>query len=132
MEPVADMDLKHFLTRGPFPETDFDVLRTFFGCLCSAVRYLHRSNCRHKDIKPANILIKDKRVYVTDFGIALDWTELGQETTEGPTLTYTNAYAAPEVLKRLPRDSKSDMWSLGCVFLDILVRVSASRHFAYR
>ena len=121
MEPVADMDLKDYLMREPFPEVEFDILRTFFGCLCSAVRYLHQHNCRHKDIKPANILIKDDHVYITDFGIALDWTELNRETTAGPPMIYTHAYAAPEVTKGEDRNTKSDIWSLGCVFLDILV-----------
>ena len=121
MEPVADMDLKDFLRRTPFPEDDLDVLRTYFGCLCSAMTYLHQKNCRHKDIKPANILVKDYQVYITDFGLALDWTELSGETTTGAPKIYTHAYAAPEVALSGKRNTKSDIWSLGCVFLDILV-----------
>lgn len=121
MAPVAEMDLKDFLRRTPFPQEDLDVLRGYFGCLCSAVSYLHQKNCRHKDIKPANILVKDKKVYITDFGLALDWSELTGETTSGAPTMYTHAYAAPEVTLNARRDTKSDIWSLGCVFLDILV-----------
>jgi len=109
-------------------------LRTFFGCICSAVRYLHQQNCRHKDIKPANILVKDDQVYITDFGLALDWTELQAETTAGIPTMYTHAYAAPEVADGARRNTKSDIWSLGCVFLDILLSLidilfSVTRHY---
>jgi hypothetical protein len=130
MEPVADMDLKQFLARSPFPEDELDVLRSFFGCLCSALRYLHDQNCRHKDIKPANILVKHKQVYITDFGLALDWTELTSETTTGAPAMYTHAYAAPEVAVGAERNTKSDVWSLGCVYLDMLVRSFTSASYA--
>lgn len=100
---------------------DLANLRCFFGCLSSAVKYLHEQKCRHKDIKPGNILIKDEKVLITDFGTALDWTELGADMTDGRPEAYTNAYAAPEVVQARPRNSSADIWSLGCVYLDMLV-----------
>ena len=48
----------------------------------------------------------------------LDWTERGHSTTCGPTLT-TPRYCSPEVANYSPRNSLSDVWSLGCVFLEI-------------
>ena len=121
MEPVADIDLRRYLMRDPFPIKDLANLRCFFGCLSSAVKYLHEQKCRHKDIKPGNILIKDEKVLITDFGTALDWTELDADMTDGRPEAYTNAYAAPEVVQARPRNSSADVWSLGCVFLDMLV-----------
>lgn len=121
MEPVADSDLRQYLMRDKFPTEDFAQLRCFFGCLCSAVIYLHSENCRHKDLKPGNILIKNDTILITDFGIALDWTELGHDTTTGKPEAYTNAYVAPEVTVAKPRNVSADIWSLGCVFLDMLV-----------
>jgi serine/threonine protein kinase len=118
---VADADLKTMLQKQQFDSEELALLASSFGCLCSAVTYLHEQKCRHKDIKPGNILVHNGTVLLTDFGIALDWSERGRDTTTGNVQSYTNAYAAPEVALAKPRNSSSDIWSLGCVFLDILV-----------
>lgn len=118
MSPVADCNLKEFLTRAPLPDEQRSFLRTFFGCLTSALCFLHTNRIRHKDIKPQNVLVKAHQVFLTDFGVSLDWTELGHSTTCGPTLT-TPRYCSPEVANHSPRNSSSDVWSLGCVFLEI-------------
>ncbi|KAF2841613.1 kinase-like protein [Patellaria atrata CBS 101060] len=120
MSPVADCDLKTFLDRVPFPESDLIVLRSFFGCLAASVQYLHGQKCRHKDIKPANILVKGTNVLLTDFGTARDWSDKSHGTTVGPSGPYTAGYVAPEVVDQEPRNDSSDIWSLGCVFLDIV------------
>jgi serine/threonine protein kinase len=62
--------------------------------------------------------VKEHQVFVTDFGISRDWTELSHGTTTGPTFG-TKKYQAPEVADNLPRNSSSDIWSLGCVFLEM-------------
>jgi len=117
MLPVADCNLHEFLI-GPLGDDDISLLRTFFGCLASALCFLHDSRIRHKDIKPQNVLIKDGHVFLTDFGISLDWSELNQSTTTGPTWT-TPRYAAPEVADHSARNTSADMWSLGCVYLEM-------------
>ncbi|ORY13159.1 hypothetical protein BCR34DRAFT_663378 [Clohesyomyces aquaticus] len=109
MWPVADCNLKEYL-EGPFESS---LLRTFFGCLAVAVRFLHESCVRHKDIKPQNVLVYKGRVLLADFGISLDWSETGHSTTSGPT-TKTARYCAPEVANYASRNSSSDIWSLGC------------------
>ena len=120
--PIAEYDLKTYLSRDPFPQGDLSFLRDFFGCITSAITYLHRKACRHKDITSKNILIKHNKVFVTDFGLALDWSELSKSKTEGPVGAVSRHYVAPEVWnERGPRGSASDMWALGCVFLDIVV-----------
>lgn len=118
MSPVADFNLKDFLSRGNLSSGERSFLRTFFGCLASALRYLHEQMVRHKDIKPQNVLVKGHQVFLTDFGISLDWSELGQSTTTGITVK-TPRYCAPEVASYLPRNSLADLWSLGCVFLEM-------------
>lgn len=72
----------------------------------------------YKLIRMQNILVKDHQIYVTDFGISRDWSDLGHSTTTGFT-SATLKYSAPEVAAFLPRNSSADMWSLGCVFLEI-------------
>ncbi|OAL48129.1 hypothetical protein IQ07DRAFT_114453 [Pyrenochaeta sp. DS3sAY3a] len=122
MSPVAECDLKEFLhncasdAKGTLPSKSF--IRSFFGCLTSALSYLHDNTVRHKDIKPQNVLVSQQTVFLTDFGISLDWSEIGQSTTTGPT-PRTARYCAPEVSDCAPRNSSSDMWSLGCIFLEI-------------
>lgn len=118
MSPVADYNLKDFLGQHSLTIGERSFLRTFFGCLTSALCYLHEQRVRHKDIKPQNVLVKGSQVFLTDFGISLDWTELGESTTSGVTIK-TPRYCAPEVASYLPRNSLADMWSLGCVFLEM-------------
>jgi serine/threonine protein kinase len=115
--PVADCNLAVLLERAGIDDRRWS-LRSYFGCLTSALGFLHDNKIRHKDIKPQNILIKDDEPCFTDFGVSVDWTEYGQSTTIGPT-ALTPRYAAPEVAASEPRNSSSDIWSLGCVFLEI-------------
>ncbi|KAI9892624.1 MAG: hypothetical protein M1814_001317 [Vezdaea aestivalis] len=119
LSPVAECDLRTFLDRKPFPQEDFDVLRGFYGCLCSALAYLHSRECRHKDLKPENIVIKNQNPMITDFGTARDWSDQSRSTTDGLPSPHTPWYAAPEVLDFDERGSSADVWSLGCIFVDI-------------
>ncbi|KAL1842923.1 hypothetical protein VTJ49DRAFT_3711 [Mycothermus thermophilus] len=94
-------------------------MHNFFGCLSQAVAYLHRQGIqiRHKDIKPDNIVIDDFGVPVlTDFGLSKHF-EFGQHS-EGPT-PKTLKYADPEAVHESRRDERSDVFSLGCVFLEM-------------
>ncbi|CAG9980895.1 unnamed protein product [Clonostachys byssicola] len=120
MDPVADCNLDRFLSE--FDHTGPDnriVLASFFGCLADALVYLHwEVNIRHKDIKPKNILVKKNRIILTDFGISLDWSEQGHSTTNQEVLR-SPMYCAPEADAGQSRNRKSDIWSLGCVFLEM-------------
>ena len=111
MSPVADCNLKEFLEIEIIGSEERvserrSFLRTFFGCLTSALCYLHEHRVRHKDIKPQNVLVKGHGVLLTDFGISFDWTEAGKSTTSGDTVR-TPRYCAPEVANCLPRNSSS-------------------------
>lgn len=120
MSPVAECDLKEFLDNCALDDrsSSKSFIRSFFGCLTSALSYLHDNTIRHKDMKPQNVLVSQHTVFLTDFGISLDWSEVGQSTTTGPT-PRTARYCAPEVSDYAPRNTSSDMWSLGCIFLEI-------------
>ncbi|RSL94902.1 hypothetical protein CEP52_012357 [Fusarium oligoseptatum] len=118
--PVADMDLKTFLSRAPFPQGELSSVREYFGCITAGIAYLHRSLIRHKDITPRNVLIKDNKIFVTDFGLSLDWSEVSKSKTDGPRGKVTRDYVAPEVWDESERGSASDMWPLGCIFLDMV------------
>ncbi|KAF2500785.1 kinase-like protein [Lophium mytilinum] len=119
MSPVADMDLSTYLARIEAVKTPD--LRTFLGCLVTALEYLHSQNIRHKDIKPQNILVKQGKVLFTDFGLSLDFTDADGSTTVSMANGMTPKYCAPEVMLHEPRNTSSDIWSLGVVFLEMVV-----------
>ncbi|OCK80990.1 kinase-like protein, partial [Lepidopterella palustris CBS 459.81] len=123
MTPVADEDLHVFLKRTLNGETERSLrkqrLRIFFGCLSSALDYLHANKIRHKDIKSRNVLVKGSKVLLTDFGTAMVCNDNGQSTSVGPVTVWTPKYSAPEVATLQHRGKSSDIWSLGCVFLEM-------------
>ncbi|KAH8733173.1 kinase-like domain-containing protein [Phaeosphaeriaceae sp. PMI808] len=118
MLPVADCNMQAFLGNLDPDVKAQSLLRSFFGCLTSALSYLHDNKIRHKDIKPSNVLVKDDQVFLADFGTAMDWSELDNSTTMTAPPT-TPRYCAPEVMGCMARNSSSDIWSLGCVFLEM-------------
>lgn len=102
-------------------ERKFEILRGYFVCLSQALRYLHEQGVRHKDIKPANILIdRSESVILTDFGISRRFPKDKSHVTNDE-WNFTRKYASPEIMKdrKMPRDDASDVFSLGCVFLEM-------------
>jgi serine/threonine protein kinase len=128
--PVAESgDLHEYLanfhelrTSPKANQAEFDkrivVLRQAFGCLAEGLSYMHERKIRHKDIKAQNILIHQDKIMYTDFGLSLDSKLLENSTTED-LAGMTRRYAAPEVIQNRPRNSFSDIFALGCVFLEI-------------
>lgn len=69
----------------------------------------------HRDIKSANIFVNSKnQMKLGDFNVS-KVAKRGMLYTQ----TGTPYYASPEVWKDKPYDSKSDIWSLGCVFYEM-------------
>lgn len=100
------------------------MIRKFFYCLCRALSYIHRSGVRHKDIKPANILIDQSgSIVVTDFGISKVFLpNEPHDTNDEPKFSWK--YASPEMIERtVLRGDPSDVYSLGCVFLEMATLV---------
>ena len=105
-------------------------LRTAFGCLGNALAFIHRSNVKHMDIKPKNLLVRARgegtyRIYVADFGISRRYTSAIDAETDSPT-SFTRTYAPPEVVRQDTRGLKVDIFSLGCVFLEMLATLVSS------
>ncbi|KAH0831882.1 hypothetical protein J3R83DRAFT_12756 [Lanmaoa asiatica] len=95
----------------------------WFKSLLSGVHFLHSRGVVHNDIKPANILLsRDNIPVLVDFGFAEKY-DLTSPKAFHSNLTYgTPEYLSPERARGLPHDTrKSDIWSLGVTFFEILV-----------
>jgi serine/threonine protein kinase len=114
LKETTDINLKKY---HPHEQRQL-ILLTALGCLTSAVMYFHiTENIKHKDIKPENILVdKFGAVHLADFGISKKYH--ADNVTSGQT-PFTERYAPPEVVKQGTRGLSSDIFSLGCVFLEM-------------
>lgn len=89
-----------------------------FGCLASAVYYIHRNGIRHKDLKPSNILLTPSGIRLTDFGTSTDFSDRpSSESNNGE--RGTQIYFAPEVAAHQISGRPADIFMLGCVFLEM-------------
>ncbi|KAF1953208.1 kinase-like protein [Byssothecium circinans] len=124
MEPVGDIDLRELLGDTDKTQTYRSSLKKAFGCLASGLAYLHEKEVRHKDIKPSNIIFRDGLVRIIDFGTSLDFSNRpeGSKSNRFPG-PHTPKYCAPEVCEGTERNRQSDVFSLGCVFIEILRRL---------
>ncbi|KAM7209940.1 leucine-rich repeat receptor-like protein kinase [Rhypophila decipiens] len=95
-------------------------------CLFRALDYVHSMRVRHKDIKPANILIEGDRILLTDFGISNDFLDLTTSKTDGPAGWATWIYAAPEMYHDQRRGRATDIWALGCVVAELCTVASGN------
>jgi hypothetical protein len=120
MSPIADHDLSAYLAQASSTSINRPELRTFFGCLATALEYLHSNNVRHKDIKPGNVLVSNGKVLLADFGLSFDFTD-APSTTMSMVNGMTPRYCAPEVAAHEARNTMSDIWCLGVVFLEMIV-----------
>jgi hypothetical protein len=127
VQPVAERTLHDLLVEPtPLSMKDSAMLRKSFGCLTFGLAWLHSRLIRHKDIKPANILISGGSMLFCDFGSAMDAELLDTMRTEGPALMRTPRYISPETHEGKQRNEASDIWSLGCVFLEMLTVLTNS------
>ena len=117
--PIADMDLATLLDSSISLEERIIIFRGI-GCLCNAINYLHQNKIRHEDLKPQNILIHGNNILLTDFGFSLDFSEDSVSTTTGRPSAWTVRYSAPEVLDSEPRNRATDIYSLGCVLVEMI------------
>ncbi|RCH89031.1 Mitogen-activated protein kinase, partial [Rhizopus stolonifer] len=99
----------------------------FMYQLFSGLKYIHSANVLHRDLKPANILVNENcDLRICDFGMARGFTQFTPGDMESQYMTHyvvTRWYRAPEImLSRNSYDKSIDIWSLGCIFAELLGR----------
>lgn len=117
MLPAADYTLAQYMQTHSLIAPIGTPTPHWFSCLVSGMRHIHEQDIVHGDIKPENILIFEDRVFYSDFGLSS--TIPDNESTISGAGFLTKQYGAPEI-KNGRRGKPSDVWSLGCVFLELV------------
>lgn len=116
MEYVDGGDLSHKIAAAEKPFTEDQILSIFIQ-ICLALRYVHDQKIVHRDIKPQNVfLTKVNVVKLGDFGVART-LENSQDLAH--TVIGTPFYLSPEIWSNAPYNSKTDIWSLGCILYEM-------------
>lgn len=116
---LMDTDL-HQIIKSPQPLSN-DHCKYFLFQLLRGLKYLHSANILHRDLKPGNLLVNANcDLKICDFGLARTSGGNEQFMTE---YVVTRWYRAPELLLCCDNYGTSiDVWSVGCIFAEILGR----------
>ncbi|TQN67321.1 Protein kinase byr2 [Colletotrichum shisoi] len=108
---------------GALPEP---LVRSFVRQILTGLSYLHDREIIHRDIKGANILVDNKgTIKISDFGISkkLEATNIlsgANNNKHRPSLQGSVFWMAPEVVKQTSYTRKADIWSLGCLVVEMM------------
>jgi serine/threonine-protein kinase PpkA len=88
--------------------------------IAKALDVIHSHAIIHRDLKPQNILFRENgRLAIVDFGLAKDMSIESSLTRHGQIIA-TPRYMSPEQCMGLPVDHRSDLYSLGVIFVEML------------
>ena len=115
-EFIPGLPLDEFLAQRDGGLNAEELRRIAIGLL-RALRDAHAAKVVHRDVKPSNIIISDRGVWLVDFGIS---RYIGTEHPEGTVTSAINAFgsklfASPEQVQGLPLTEASDIYSWGMV-----------------
>jgi mitogen-activated protein kinase kinase kinase len=116
---------KMLVTYGPLGES---LIANFVRQILKGLAYLHSKDIIHRDIKGANILVDHQgSVKISDFGISkrveastLMGNVPGKKAGQRVSLQGSVFWMAPEVVKQTAYTRKADIWSLGCLIVEML------------
>lgn len=123
MLPVADENLRQYMvscSEQNYPVSLTKYFHQWIGCLLHALAFAHSLDIIHEDIKPSNILIKEKQPYLADFGFAKDFSGDDNSISDGSKPRGSPEYRAPEKLPSKARSRPADVFSLGCVYSEMI------------
>ncbi|KAL3462718.1 kinase-like domain-containing protein [Aspergillus heterothallicus] len=115
---LLSVNLYELIKQNQFRGLSTTLVRVFAQQLLNALSLLNKAHLIHCDLKPENILLKNLEspiIKVIDFGSACD------ERQTVYTYIQSRFYRSPEVLLGLPYSSAIDMWSLGCIVVELFL-----------
>jgi DNA-binding NarL/FixJ family response regulator len=116
MEYLSSGSLAERLARGLEPKVAVDYARQ----IGSALAAIHDAGILHRDLKPANIMFREEgSLALIDFGLAKQMRLTAAITGTGQ-IFGTPYYMSPEQGHAEPTDERSDLYSLGCIFYEML------------
>jgi len=125
MEFLEGQPLSREVTRGGLA---VDVLVRYGIQLADALGHAHERGIVHRDLKAANVMVTSSgRLKVLDFGLSRrmekkvseDTTEYDHGRKSPGFITGTLPYTAPEILKGMQADARSDIWALGIILHEL-------------
>ena len=116
MEFIKGKALDEYITEKiPF---SIDQIVSIMTQICDGLGYAHKNGVIHRDIKPANIVLTDDHIAkITDFGIA---KIASTSATQTGMVVGTPSYMSPEQITGRGVDNRSDIFSIGAVFYELL------------
>lgn len=118
MEYVSGSTLRALVRAG---EVTVDQAVTWVSGVLSALSYSHEHGIVHRDIKPANVMVTDAgEIKVMDFGIARALADSSATMTQTQAVVGTAQYLSPEQARGEQVDSRSDLYSVGCLLFELL------------
>ncbi|TFY79407.1 hypothetical protein EWM64_g4602, partial [Hericium alpestre] len=98
------------------------LVRTFVRQILEGLDYVHERGIVHRDIKGANVLVDNKGgIKISDFGISkkLEDNLMPGNRLHRPSLQGSVFWMAPEVVKQTAYTKKADIWSVGCLVVEM-------------
>jgi len=115
MELIEGETIAARLKRGPLPAP---TALLYALQIVAALVEAHAKGIIHRDLKPGNVMIARTGVKVLDFGLAK--SQHDENLTASRMVMGTPAYMSPEQRAGQPADSRSDVYSFGCVLYEML------------
>ncbi|KAF1987291.1 kinase-like protein [Aulographum hederae CBS 113979] len=115
---LLSVNLYELIKQNQFRGLSTTLVRVFAQQLLNGLSLLGKAKLIHCDLKPENILLKNLEspiIKIIDFGSACD------ERQTVYTYIQSRFYRSPEVLLGLPYSAAIDMWSLGCIVVELFL-----------
>lgn len=113
---LCNTDLYKFIQNNELNEENIQYI---IKQIVEAIKYIMDNNIVHRDLKPHNILInKNLDIKLADFGFAREF----KDTLLSDTICGSPLYMAPEILNNQKYNIKSDIWSLGIIMYEMVMR----------
>jgi eukaryotic-like serine/threonine-protein kinase len=120
LELFSELNMKQAIRKGP--EMIAHLLDKMLIQIVESLYYFHSKGYVHCDIKPDNLLVsRDGEIKLIDFTIAIKATSgLRKFFNMGSKIQGTRSYMSPEQIRNQSLDARADVYSLGCVFYELV------------